>query len=100
MVQHVFSVYDEKAEAFYPPFFLQTVGMALREIMDCVNDPKHKFGAHPADYTLFQLGVFDDSTGVLVADKKSLGCCIEFKTQSELPLDNVIPLFNEEETDS
>jgi len=84
MKQLVFSIYDEKAEAFYPPFFLQTTGMAIREITDCVNDLTHKFGAHPADYTLFQLGEFDNITGEITFQKQSLGCLIEFKSYKTL----------------
>lgn len=97
MKQLIFSIYDEKAEAFYPPFFLQTTGMALREITDCVNDPQHKFGAHPADYTLFQIGVFDNKNGEITHLKKPLGCLIEYKTVT----DNVTQLFpdNPEVTD-
>jgi len=60
----IFSVYDDKAKAYLPPFFLPEVGMAVRAFKDCVNDPGHNFGKHPADYTLFQCGAFDDRTGL------------------------------------
>ncbi len=67
---HIFSVFDEKAEAFLPPFFLPTVGMAVRSFSECVNDREHMFGKHPSDYTLFELGSFDDSSGCITADVK------------------------------
>lgn len=60
-----FVIYDDKAKAYLPPFFLPEIGMAIRAFGDCVNDPKHNFGAHPADYTLFCTGTFDDRSGLL-----------------------------------
>ena len=63
MKHKMFSVHDVKAGAYFPPWFLHQVGMAIRCFSDCVNDPEHNFGRHPADYTLFEIGEFDDSTG-------------------------------------
>lgn len=48
-----FSVYDIKAAAYLPPFFLPTVGMATRTFSDCANSHDHQFGRNPADYILF-----------------------------------------------
>lgn len=64
----VFSVYDSKAEAFLPPFFLPAVGQAIRGFTDAAGNLEHPFGKHPADYTLFQIGSFDDSTGFVTCD--------------------------------
>lgn len=88
MILKVFSIYDEKAEAYMQPFFLPKTGMAIRTITNCVNDPKHQFCAHPADYTLFLLGEFDDSSGQYHEMKKPLGNLVEFKTQGELFTDD------------
>lgn len=83
MIKKVFSVYDEKSEAYLQPFYLDTVGQAIRAITDCVNDNNHAFCRHTADYTLFQLGEFDDSCGSFTDNRKSLGSLVEFKTQVE-----------------
>lgn len=80
MIKKVFTVYDEKSEAYLQPFFLDTVGQAIRAITDCVSDPNHQFCRHTSDYTLFQLGDFDDSTGQFTDEKKSLGSLLEFKS--------------------
>jgi len=61
----IFSVYDLKAKAYLPPFFLPKEEMAVRVFTDCVNDPTHQFSKHPNDYTLFKLGDFNDDTGEL-----------------------------------
>lgn len=84
MIKKVFTVYDEKSEAYLQPFFLDTIGQAHRAITDCVNDINHQFGRHTADYSLFQLGEYDDSTGSFTGEKKCLGSLLEFKTQTEI----------------
>lgn len=65
MVHRMFSVFDVKAGAYLPPFVLPTEGMATRVFTDCVNSPKHQFGANPGDYTLFELGSFDDANAFI-----------------------------------
>jgi hypothetical protein len=69
MIHQVLSVYDEKAEAYLPPFVLPTINMAIRTFMDCVSDSNHAFGKHPSDYTLYVLGDFDDKEGEYVNNK-------------------------------
>ncbi len=61
----IFSVYDEKAMAYIPPFTLPTREMAVRVFGDMVSSDTHQFSMHPSDYTLFELGEFDDSDGVI-----------------------------------
>lgn len=63
-----FSVYDDKAKAYLPPFFLPEVAQAIRTFGDCATDEKHEFGKHPEDYTLFQVGEFDTNSGVMTVE--------------------------------
>lgn len=65
MNHKVFSVFDEKAGAYLPPFFMHTAAMAVRAISDCTREESHAFFRNPADYTLFHLGDFDDATGII-----------------------------------
>lgn len=75
----IFSVYDEKAEIYHPPFYYNQVGQALRTFTDCINSADHQFGAHPSDYSLFLLGSFSDQNGHFDAHApKSLGNGVEF----------------------
>lgn len=85
MIYEVFSVHDQKADAFLPPFILPRVAQAQRVFADCVNSSDHQFGAHPADYTLFRLGQFDDSSGqfLLERSKQSLGNGVEFLSYTD-----------------
>lgn len=66
MKHKVFTVFDEKAGAHLPIFMMHREEMAQRVFGDCVNSADHAFAKHPADYTLFQIGEFDDSLGKLI----------------------------------
>lgn len=85
MIYNMYTVYDEKAEAFLQPFFMEKDAMAIRAIIDCVSDPGHRFCQHASDFTLFRIGKFDSNDGCLLHDdKKSLGCLVEFKPKATL----------------
>lgn len=82
MRMRVFSVYDEKAEAFLQPFFTRTVGEAERMFGDAVNDQESPFCKHAADYTLFEIGEFDQALGELVpCTPRSLGVALTYRHQ-------------------
>lgn len=80
MIHKIFSIFDEKAMAYIPPFILPTDGQAVRIFSDCVNSNSHQFGVHPEDYTIFRLGTFDDSNGLISVGehRQSLGNGLEF----------------------
>lgn len=63
MKHQLFSVYDSKAKAYMPPFVMHENAMAVRVFADCINDTSHAFGKNPQDYTLFNIGEFDDNKG-------------------------------------
>jgi hypothetical protein len=80
VIKKIFTVYDEKAEAYLQPFFFNTIGQAVRAITDLTNDVNHEFCKHASDYTLFCLGEFDELNGTFHGEKKPLGNLVEFKT--------------------
>jgi len=85
MIILLFTIYDEKAEVYMPPFFVPTVGLATRAFTDCINSNDHQFGKHPADYTLFQIGTFDDADAAIInMEKKSLGNGVEYVDKSHI----------------
>jgi hypothetical protein len=61
MIHKIFTVYDSKAEAYMQPFYMQTKGLAIRAIQDTLSNPEHQFAKYTEDYTLVELGEFDDS---------------------------------------
>lgn len=80
MIYSVFSIYDSKAEAYLPPFILIKQAQAKRAFADCVNSDSHQFGQNPADYTLFELGNFNDEDGQYLLHRAniSLGNGLEY----------------------
>lgn len=87
MIYKQFSVHDVKAGAYLPPFVLPRAAQASRIFMDCVNSKDHQFGNHPEDYTLFELGSWDDETAQYQLHDApiSLGNGVEYvRTEAEL----------------
>lgn len=87
-----YSVHDSKAEAFLPPFTAPTAGVAIRMWEAACNDPEHTFHRHAGDYTLFEIGEFDQDSGQVngYAVLNNLGIALQYKTdqpdQPELAL--------------
>jgi len=59
----VFSLYDSKVQAFCQPFQMRTKGEALRSFEEVANDAATSVAKYPEDYTLMELGEYDESTG-------------------------------------
>lgn len=79
MLQKIFSVYDSKAEAYMSPFFMVATGQAIRSFVDTATDAASQLGKHPEDFTLFELGTYDDLTAefCIYPTPKSLGLALE-----------------------
>ena len=89
MKQQVFSIYDSKAQAYFPPFYLHNSQMAIRQFGDMVNDPESRVSKHPEDYTLFHLAEWDDQDSKHKTPKnspESLGNGAQFVNGSDLSL--------------
>lgn len=65
MILTIVAVKDRAADAFMRPFFVPTANMAIRSFMDEVNreGADNQMNAHPDDFDLYEIGIFDDSTG-------------------------------------
>lgn len=63
---NVYTVRDQKAEAYLRPFFCKTNGEALRAIMDVLGDRNHQFTKYPEDFAVFRIGEFNEETGMLI----------------------------------
>lgn len=81
MLLKIFSVFDSKAEAYLPPFYVASKGAALRSFSDAASDPTHNFCKHSGDFTLFEIGTFDDGDGLIVpyAVFVNLGTALEHR---------------------
>lgn len=63
----VFAVQDLKIGAFVLTFNAATEGAACRAMQDLVQSPSHAFGKHAEDFNLYEIGLFDETSGVLEA---------------------------------
>lgn len=63
----VFSVFDCKAEAHLQPIFAPTNAVAIRIFIEAAMDQNHNFHKYAADYTLFEIGTFNEETAELKA---------------------------------
>lgn len=77
-----YTVYDSKVEAYLPPFFIKSDGQAQRDFTDAIALPDSPMGRHPEDYTLFFVGLYDDSSALLEPIPPiSLGNGVEYVAQ-------------------
>lgn len=67
MEYRVYTIRDNKADAYLQPFFMPNYEVAARAISDCVGDVSHNFHVHAQDFALYELGTFDDQTGEITS---------------------------------
>jgi hypothetical protein len=83
MFKSVYSVYDNKAKLFGQPFYAINHHVAIRDFAYAANTPDNEIGRHPTDYSLFCIGDYDDSTGILHPHNthENLGLAASFKQE-------------------
>lgn len=66
MKTKMYSIYDKAAQAYVTPFFMHTKAMAIRAFESNVNaQDENNISKHPEQFSLFELGEFDDSVAKL-----------------------------------
>ena len=86
-----FAIHDSVAQAFNTPFFMHNAGIAVRVFQDNVNsDDENNISKHPEQFVLFELGEYDDSTGIITPydSPKALHTGIELKNPT--PEDDIL----------
>jgi hypothetical protein len=83
LILQIFSIFDQAAGAFLPPWHAQTLEVALRRFRATVNahhQESNPIAEYPEDYTLFHLGEFDQATGETrpLPTPHSLGVAVTF----------------------
>lgn len=68
----IFSVHDSKAEAYLSPIYFRTKGEAIRAFETTCKDPTSQFNQYPTDFTLVELGEFNESTSEILSLSKPL----------------------------
>lgn len=65
MITKMVAVYDKKTGLFDPPFNVRHVGDAIRQWDIIRKDKETRIGKNPEDFDLFEVGTYEDETGVL-----------------------------------
>ena len=79
-MEKVYSIYDSKSGLYDKPFLALNSAVIIREFETMANDPNSTVGKYPEDFTLFELGEYDNKTGKYKNHDtpKSMGVGIEF----------------------
>lgn len=88
--QRVFAAFDGKLKVFLTPFTYLHLGQATRAWEEICNDPQSLMGKHPADFSLYEIGNFDDDTGLVTPHSPlqlvATALEVKRKPQEKLPL--------------
>ena len=58
------TIRDRAADVYGQPVFVSSLGAALRSFGDEINNKESVLSKHPDDYDLYELGEFDDNSGL------------------------------------
>lgn len=61
----IFSLHDVKSQAYAQPFYAPNRAVAIRHYMAAREDSASLVSKYPGDFRLYELGTFDDATGVI-----------------------------------
>ena len=64
MIHTMIAVKDAKVGSYARPVPVVNAATGVRAFPDAVNDPSTEYHKHPEDYTIWELGSFDDQTGL------------------------------------
>ena len=83
----IFSVFDSKVGAYLNPVFLRPAPEAVRSFQDAVNREDSQFKSHAEDYTMFEIGSWDDQTASidLLPTPHPIAKAIELLARNEDP---------------
>lgn len=95
----IYSVYDSKANAYLQPFFSENAATARRAIGPVVHDENHLFHKYGEDYSLFEIGEFDENNGQITPQTlKSICNLWELRDENkQFTLEDAIKIVDEEE---
>ena len=75
-ILRLFAIQDVKLGAFSPPIASANEGTCQRTIQDWMRNSQHPFAMHPGDYNLYEVGKFDELTGMVEQDAPRAICSL------------------------
>lgn len=64
----MFSIYDLVTNVYQPPMFAHNAGDCMRIVQNHMRQDNN-LSRYPDNFVLFDVGTFDDSTGVITSEK-------------------------------
>lgn len=64
---NLFAIYDQAAKVYMRPYPAPSTGEAIRDFIDQVNEKGTPLNKHPEDYSLWEVGVFDDQDATITS---------------------------------
>ena len=83
MKKGIYSLYDKKAKLFMNLFTDINDGTAIRQIEQAMQTKDAVIAEYPDDYALYRITEWDEETGVLSTQEKSLVIELNQLTQKE-----------------
>ncbi len=65
MITNLYVVYDSKAKCYNKPFNLINNAVAMRSAQQIIKDGTSDIAKSPNDYTMFRIGIYEDTTAVI-----------------------------------
>lgn len=65
MTQKLYAVYDTKASYYMTPWPCRNIGIARREFASACLKRDSALGQFPADYVLYEIGVYNDNDATI-----------------------------------
>ena len=70
MIKNMYTVYDNVTKLYSPPLLDINNGAMMRNLQDILQrDPNNPWSKFPDNYTLINIGTWDESQGVPMNDK-------------------------------
>jgi len=69
MIIKILAIKDRQLDAFMRPFFMASIGAAVRGFQDEINRDDSEMKKHPDDYDLYWLGDWEDHTGKFIPNE-------------------------------
>jgi hypothetical protein len=66
MEKQIYSILDDKAQLYSPPFIAQNDGIAIRMVMDILRSSDNNLARYPTDHKLVLIGIWDDINGEIM----------------------------------
>jgi len=80
MITKIYAVFDQKALMYTNPMIYQNEAVAIREFAGIANDPESRIGKNPEDYSLCEIGEYNDVSGILmpIDSPKTVGKAVQY----------------------